>query len=75
MDTRNVLYLCSQKEGGVVAKKLGRPTDNPAKNQLRIRLTDEELAKLEESSEILGINKSDVVRLGIDKVFVECKKN
>lgn len=57
-----------------MAKKMGRPTDNPAKNQLRIRLTDDELAKLEECSSRLGINKSDVVRLGIDRVFEECTK-
>lgn len=54
-----------------MAKKIGRPTENPAINQLRIRLSDNDLAKLENCSEKLGITKSDVVRLGIDRVFVE----
>lgn len=52
-----------------MAKKIGRPTDSPATNQLRIRLTDNELNKLNACSESLGINKSDIVRKGIDLVF------
>lgn len=52
-----------------MAKKIGRPTDSPATNQLRIRLTDDELRKLNVCSETLGMSKSDVVRKGIDLVF------
>ena len=48
--------------------KLGRPTDDPAVNQFRIRLTDNELNKLKECSEQLNISKSDVLRKGLDKV-------
>lgn len=51
--------------------KIGRPTDNPATNQFRVRLTDSELKKLNYCSEKLGMNKSDVVRKGIDLVFNE----
>lgn len=54
--------------------KKGRPTNNPAKNQLRIRLTDDDCERLEACSKALGINKSDVVRLGIDRVYVEYVK-
>ena len=46
--------------------KLGRPTDNPAVNQFRIRLTDDDLKKLNEVSKALKLNKSDVVRKGIN---------
>ena len=42
--------------------KIGRPTDNPAVNQFRIRLTNEDLIKLNECSDRLKINKSDIVR-------------
>lgn len=52
-----------------MAKKIGRPTDSPATNQLRIRLTDDELRKLNVCSEVFGMSKSDVVRKGIDLVF------
>lgn len=51
--------------------KTGRPTENPATNQFRVRFTDDELRKLNECSNALQINKSDVVRKGIEKVYNE----
>ncbi len=48
--------------------KMGRPTDAPAKNQFRIRLTDEELKKLNECTEAYGLSKSDVIRKGIENL-------
>lgn len=54
--------------------KMGRPTDNPATNQLRIRLSDKDLEMLNECSEVLELTKSDVVRLGIKKVFEGIQK-
>ncbi len=48
--------------------KTGRPTENPATNQFRVRLTNDDLEKLNKCSDILGINKSDVIRKGIDLV-------
>ena len=50
---------------------LGRPTDSPKTNNYRIRMTDEELLKLEKCCEQTGLSKADVIRLGIDKVYVE----
>lgn len=55
-------------------KKMGRPTDNPKTNNYRIRMTDEELKKLEECCEITGFSKADIIRMGIDKVYQELKK-
>lgn len=46
--------------------KIGRPTDNPAVNQFRVRLTDDDLKKLNEVSKTLKLNKSDVIRKGIN---------
>lgn len=54
--------------------RTGRPTNNPATNQLRIRLNDSDLAKLNECSNILNLNKSDVIRYGIDKVHKELSR-
>ena len=50
---------------------MGRPTDSPKTNNYRIRMTDEELLKLEKCCEKTGLSKADVIRLGIDKVYAE----
>lgn len=50
---------------------MGRPTENPKTNNYRIRMTDEELLKLEKCCEQTGLSKADVIRLGIDKVYME----
>lgn len=55
-------------------KKMGRPTESPKIHQYRIRLTDEELKKLEDCCLASGLNKADVIRLGIDKVYKEFKE-
>lgn len=51
--------------------RTGRPTNAPATNQLRIRLSDADLEKLNKCSDNLNMNKSDVIRYGIDKVYKE----
>lgn len=54
-------------------KKMGRPTDNPRINNYRIRMTDEELKKMEICCEKTGLSKADVIRKGIDLVYQEIK--
>lgn len=56
-------------------KKMGRPTENPKVNGYRIRLANSELLKLEECCKLTGLNKADVLRLGIDKVYQSVKKS
>ena len=58
----------------VEKKKMGRPTDSPKTNNYRIRMTDEELRKLELCCERTGLSKADVIRLGINKVYMETEK-
>ena len=58
----------------VEKKKMGRPTNSPKTNNYRIRMTDEELRKLEFCCERTGLSKADVIRLGIDKVYTETEK-
>lgn len=52
-------------------KKTGRPTESPKSNGYRIRMTDEELRKLNVCCEKTGLSKADVIRLGIFKVYQE----
>lgn len=56
-------------------KKMGRPpVDNPKDKTLRIRIDDETEKKLADCSEALKINKSDIVRKGIDIIHDGLKK-
>lgn len=55
-------------------KKMGRPTQNPRTNRLELRMSDEDLQKLEKCSKIMRLSKSDIIRLGIKKVYEEVKK-
>lgn len=64
----------SQEVRKVEKKKMGRPTDSPKVNNYRIRMTDEELKKLETCCERTGLSKADVIRMGIDKIYQETQK-
>jgi len=55
-------------------KKMGRPTDNPRTNNTRIRMTDEEVEKLNYCCQKTGMTKADVIRLGIQMVYDGIKK-
>lgn len=54
--------------------KRGRPTDNPKVIQTRIRMSEEEAEMLRICSETLKKTKTDVVIMGIQKVYSEIKK-
>ena len=69
-----LLYLCNHKGGEILVNKKGRPTDAPKKYQTRIRMSDEEVSKLNFCSEKLGITKTAVINMGIDKVYEELNK-
>lgn len=51
--------------------KMGRPTDNPKTNQMRIRMSDEDVFMIEYCCNNTGLTKADVIRLGIKKVYEE----
>lgn len=58
-----------------MSPRTGRPPSlNPKRNDTRIRMTDGEVAMLNECCEILQMTKADVIRLGIKKVYEEVKK-
>ncbi|MBQ7232363.1 MAG: CopG family transcriptional regulator [Bacillales bacterium] len=54
-------------------KKIGRPTNAPKTIVKRARMSQEDVQKLQDCCTVLGISESDVLRLGIDKVYQEIK--
>lgn len=54
-----------------MSPRTGRPTDDPKKNQYRIRLSDKEVEMLEICCRKTRLSKSDVVRRGIELVYKE----
>ncbi len=48
--------------------------DDPARNQLKVKLTDSELDKLNECIQLTGKSKSDIVREGINEVYKKYAK-
>lgn len=53
--------------------KMGRPTDDPKRNETRIRMTDEDVRILETCSRELGKTKTDIIRMGIREVYKKVK--
>ena len=49
----------------------GRPTDEPKNLSTRVRLSDEDIFRLENCCEKTGMKKSEIIRLGIKKVYEE----
>ena len=54
--------------------KMGRPTNNPRVVQTRIRMSIDEAQMLNECAEKLNITKTEVVIMGIKKVYADIKK-
>lgn len=57
-----------------MAPRTGRPTDNPKNLNTRIRLSDKDVEMLEFCSNKTGKSKSEIIRIGIKKVYEELKK-
>ena len=55
-------------------KKMGRPTTNPRTGQINVRLSDKELALLNECAERMGTTRANVVARGIEKVYRELEE-
>lgn len=56
-----------------VSPRTGRPTDNPKTVVKRARMSEEDVLKLKKCCEFLKLSESEVLRLGIDRVYQECK--
>ena len=58
-----------------MSPRTGRPpSENPKKHEKKIRFSDSEIEKLEYAAEVLGLTKSDIIRRGIDHMYVEAQK-
>lgn len=58
-----------------MATKAGRPcSDNPRNVQMRIRLTKDESDMLKKSATALNKTMTDIVVMGIEKVYADTKK-
>lgn len=53
---------------------MGRPTNNPKSNELKIRISEEDKNKIEYCMKKTNKTKSEIVRDGIDKVYNEIIK-
>lgn len=47
----------------------GRPTDDPKTINYKLRLSEEDVRKLQYCVEKTGKRRSEIIRLGIDEVF------
>ena len=54
--------------------RTGRPTEDPKKTRLELRLSDGDAEKLDFCCRTLGLTKAEVIRRGIDRVYQEAKK-
>lgn len=51
----------------------GRPTDDPKTLNTRIRLSEEDVQRLEFCARVTGLKKSEIIRLGIKEVYDRLK--
>ena len=56
-------------------RKMGRPTDSPKTIVKRARMSETDVEKLEECCKVLSASESDVLRLGIDKLYKKINKS
>lgn len=65
----------TKKRGDDMVAKVGRPkSENPRRNNTRLRMNDEEVAMLEYCAEQTGKTKTEILMLGLEKVYNEIKK-
>lgn len=58
----------------MVSPRTGRPTEDPKKSRLELRLSDSDTEKLDFCCKALGLTKAEVIRRGLEKVYQEAKK-
>lgn len=56
-----------------MSPRTGRPTDNPRKGKVELRLSEKEEQILKVCCEKTKLSKSDVLRMGLEKVYNEVR--
>lgn len=57
-----------------MSPRTGRPTENPKNVRIGVRLTQDEKEMLDECEEKLHLSKTQIISLGIQKVYESIKK-
>lgn len=58
-----------------MSPRTGRPpSDNPKSHETRVRMTDSDIEKLNYCCKVLELTKAEVIRQGIDLMYVEAKE-
>ena len=57
-----------------MSPRAGRPTDNPKKTRLELRLSNDDTEKLEYCHQESGLSKAEILRKGLDLVYKELKR-
>lgn len=57
-----------------MSPRTGRPTEDPKNLSTRVRFSEDDIAMLEFCCKETGKKKSEVIRMGIKKVYEELKK-
>lgn len=57
-----------------MSPRTGRPTNNPKNMKMPVRLSEDDVSKLEYCAKKTGKSKAEVIRIGIDKVYKETKE-
>ena len=57
-----------------MSPRTGRPTDNPKRHETRIRMSDDDIEKLDYCCKVTGLTKADVIRKGIREVYKKVKE-
>ena len=72
----NYNKIVPTRKGGVnlVLKKGTKLTDNPKDSTVKVRMDKDTMNKLDKCVEVLGSNRSEVIRAGIKKIYDELKK-
>lgn len=56
-----------------MSPRTGRPTDNPKKISMPVRLSEDDIHRLEYCSDKTGKSKAEIIRIGIEKVYNEIR--
>lgn len=57
-----------------MSPRTGRPTENPKKERVGFRLSDDEIKMLDFCCEVLGLSKTEVIRQGIKEMYEKAQK-
>jgi len=57
-----------------MSSKMGRPTQSPKNDTIKVRMSNEDIEKLDYCCQMTGKTKSQIIREGIDEVYNQLKK-